>query len=102
VRTRSGGAAGLHFETNGSTSFLELLRTGTSPLYTERLQAISGSVLRLVRLDGWMEDVRPVLDLEVEGVVRPSNFVDDAEDLFLPDITEGAVLWWGKRNKWVV
>ena len=68
VRARSGGTAGLHFETNGSNHLRELLCTCVSPLFTEGLQPISGSVLRLVRLDGWVEDVRSVFDLEVEGV----------------------------------
>ena len=83
---------GLHFKTHGSTSLLELLCTSTSPLCTERLQAISGSVLRLVRLDGRMKDIRSEFDLEVEGIVRLGYFIDGAEDFLLPDETEGAVL----------
>ena len=83
---------GLHFEADGSGSLLELFRAGAGPLFAVRVQGIRSSVLRLVRLDGRMKDVRSEFDLEVEGIVRLSYFIDGAEDFLLPDETEGAVL----------
>jgi len=61
--------AGLHFNTNVSAPLLKLFHAGAGPLLAIRVHAISGPVLRLVRLDGWMEDVGSVLDLEVKGIV---------------------------------
>jgi hypothetical protein len=54
--------------------------------------AIDGPVLGLVWLDGWMEGIRSVLDLEAVGIARLGDFFDCAEDFLLPDETEGAVL----------
>lgn len=61
--------AGLHFETNGSAPLPGLFHACLGPLFAVCLGAIGGPVLRLVRLEGWMEDIWSVLDLEVEGVV---------------------------------
>jgi len=61
--------AGLHFETNGSGSLLKLFRARAGPLLAKRVHTVGGPVLGLVRLDGWMENIRSELDLEVESVV---------------------------------
>lgn len=60
---------GLHIQSNILAPVLELFHAGLGPLLAVRVHVIGRSVLRLVRLDGWVEDVRSVLDLEVEGVV---------------------------------
>lgn len=85
------GTAGSHFKTNVSAPLLDLLLTGAKPLPGARLQ-VSGPVLRVIRPDGWVEDVGSVLDLKVEGIVRPGDFVNGAEDLLLSNETEGTIL----------
>ena len=83
---------GLHFETNVFTSFKELFPTSFGSLFAERVGAVSGPVLGLARLDGWMEDIRSKLDLEVKGVVLLGDFVDGAKDVLLADVTKGTIL----------
>ena len=83
---------GLHFETNVFTPFKELFPTSFGPFLAERVGAVSGPVLGLARLDGWVEDIRSELDLEVEGVVLLGDFVDGAKDVLLADITKGTIL----------
>jgi hypothetical protein len=58
-----------NFESNGPAPLLRLFHACLDPLFAVRVYAIGGSVLRLVRLEGRMEDIRSVLDLEVERVV---------------------------------
>lgn len=60
---------GLHIEANLFAPLSELFSAGTGPLLAIRVSAIRRPVLGLVRLDGWVEDVGSVLDLEVESVV---------------------------------
>jgi hypothetical protein len=72
VRTdqiRGTSLVGLHFKTKVSAPLPELFHAGAGPLLAVGLDAISHPVLGLARLDGWVEDIRSVLDLEVEGVV---------------------------------
>ena len=59
----------LHFETELSKPVLYLLLAGGGLLFAESLRAVGSPVLGLARLDGWVEDVRSELDLEVEGIV---------------------------------
>ena len=68
MRMEVRGTAGSHFKTNVSAPLLDLLLTGAKPLPGARLQ-VSGPVLRVIRPDGWVEDVGSVLDLKVEGIV---------------------------------
>ena len=89
---------GLQLKTNVSAPLLNLFPASVDPLLAVRLRAIGGPVLRLVRPDGWMEDVRSELDLEVEGVVGPGDFVDGAKDFPLSDETKGTILW-GERGE---
>ena len=51
------------------------------------------SILRLVWLDGWMENIRSVLDLEVKGVEFSSHFFDGASDVLLTNEGERTILW---------
>jgi hypothetical protein len=93
IKYRGGGS---HLETDVSGSLLILFRAGLGPLLAIRLRVVDRLVLRLVRLDRRVEDIRPVLDLEMEGVVRLGDFFNSAEDLLLSDVAEGAVLWGGE------
>ena len=84
--------ARLQFETKLLEPLLYFFPTGERPLLAKRLGVVSRSVLWVARLDGWMAVVRSIFDLEVEGVVGPSDFVDGAKDVLLPDETEGTIL----------
>jgi len=60
---------GLQFDTNGSGPLPRLFHAGVGLLFAVRVDVVGVSVLRLVRLDGWMKGIGSALDLEVEGVV---------------------------------
>ena len=61
--------AGIHFETKGPGPVSDLFPAGIGLLLAVHLHEIGVPVLRLVRLDGRIEDIRSKLDLEVKGVV---------------------------------
>jgi hypothetical protein len=82
-----------NFEPNLFALLFELLFASVEPFLAIGVYAIRGPVLGLVRADGRMEDVRGVLDLEVEGVVFIGNFLDGAKDVLLSGETEGTILW---------
>jgi len=59
--------ANLETKLSGPVPELFLARVG--PLFAESLEAVGGPVLGLARLDGWVKDVGPELDLEVKGIL---------------------------------
>jgi hypothetical protein len=83
---------GLHFKADVFAPFKELFPASCGPFLAERVGAIGGPVLGLARLDGWVEDIRSELDLEVESVVLFGDFVDSAKDVLLSDVTKGTIL----------
>lgn len=84
--------ADLHFEPDLSAPLFVLFPACAGPLLAIRVRAILGPILGLVHLDGWMEDVGSVLDLEVESVVLLGDLVDGAKDVLLSNVTERAIL----------
>jgi len=90
---------GIHFEIKGFCPFPKLLLARGCLLLAPHLHEIGVPILRVVRLDGWMEGIGSKLDLEVKGVVCLSDFVDGARDFFLSDETEGTVLR-GAGGEW--
>jgi hypothetical protein len=90
---------GLHFETDLFAPLFELFSTSTGPLLAIRVRVIRDPVLGLVWLDGRMEDVRSVLDLEVEGVELLGDLVNGAKNVLLPNEAERTILWEVKGSK---
>ena len=87
--------ADLHFEANLFAPLFELFPTSVGSLLAIPGRAIRGPVLGMVRLDGWMDDIRPVLDLEVESIVLLRDLFDGAKDVLLSDEREGTILQGG-------
>jgi len=80
-----------NFETDLFAPLSELFSTSTGPLLAIHVRAIRGPVLGLVWLDGRMEDVRSVLDLEVESVELLGDLVNGAKDVLLSNETERTI-----------
>lgn len=79
------------FQPKISESLNVLFPATTGSLLAKGCSVISGPVLGLTRLDGRVEYVRPVLDLEVEGVVLLGDLFDGAKDVFLADVAERTI-----------
>lgn len=78
-------------KTKISESLYELLFASVGSLFAKGVSAVGGPVLGLTRLDGRVKYVRPVLDLEVEGVVLLGDLFNGAKDVFLADVTERTI-----------
>ena len=83
---------GSHVKADLFAPLSELFPAGAGPLLAIRVPAIRRPVLGLSRLEGWVENVRPVFDLEVESVVLLSDFAYGAKDVLLSNETERTIL----------